>query len=146
LLESERQAGERLVRETEHFLAYCPFASRFPYEISIAPKQHASRFESLSLAQLGELAQTLRFVLIALEACIANPAYNYAICNAPFDTGCHPYYHWHIEVFPRLTNLAGFELATGCYINPVSPESAARRLRSVSVNGEEQGNYFDQKN
>ncbi len=130
LTEREMQSNRQILH-TDNFAAYCPFAGCFPYGFRIVPRIHQSRFQDVPFPQLGELAQLLRDLLIALESTIENPAYNLLIQNSPFDTDREEYYHWHVEVFPRLTNLAGFECATGCYINPVSPDKAASDLREL---------------
>src|SRR5262249_34182817 len=75
----------------------------------------------------------LHQVLNKLELGLDSPAYNYIIHTAPFDHGELPHYHWHIEVIPRLTKVAGFEWGSGFYINPVPPENAAAFLRDVDV-------------
>jgi UDPglucose--hexose-1-phosphate uridylyltransferase len=74
-----------------------------------------------------------------LELALDRPAYNYIIHTAPFDHGELPHYHWHIEVIPRLTKVAGFEWGSGFYINPVPPENAACFLREVDVAGYDPG-------
>jgi UDPglucose--hexose-1-phosphate uridylyltransferase len=121
--------GQRLTAQSEHFLAFCPFASRFAYEMWVVPRQHAPIFEETAAELLPELAQLLRAVLVKLEATVKSSAYNYIIHTAPFDTAGTNHYHWHIEILPRLSTLAGFELGTGCFINTVSPEHAAAALR-----------------
>jgi UDPglucose--hexose-1-phosphate uridylyltransferase len=123
--------GHSLVLRSEHFLAFCPFASRFAYEMWVAPREHLPRFEETSPEILPELAQLLRAVLVKLEATVKSSAYNYIIHTAPFDTPGTNHYHWHIEILPRLSHLAGFELGTGCFINTVSPERAAAALRDA---------------
>ena len=76
-------------------------------------------------AGVDDLGQVLHQVLNKLELALDSPAYNYIIHTAPFDHGELPHYHWHIEVIPRLTKVAGFEWGSGFYINPVPPENAA---------------------
>ena len=112
------------------FLAVCPYASRMPYELWVLPREHHSHFEHQTPDQLAELAEFLRRVIGQLESRHAHLAYNYFFHTAPFDTSRLRHYHWHIEVFPRLTKTAGFEWGTGYYINPVPPEQAAAILRS----------------
>jgi UDPglucose--hexose-1-phosphate uridylyltransferase len=132
--------GRRLVYENNEFVALEPFASRFPFETWIYPLQHSSEFHRISDEGLAQLADTLKVTLGALEQALSNPAYNLVLHSAP----CQPekqyhtrraqvndYYHWHIEIIPRVTKVAGFEYGTGFYINPVLPENAAQRLRDV---------------
>jgi UDPglucose--hexose-1-phosphate uridylyltransferase len=129
LVHAELEAGTRVVSQSENFVAYCPFASRFPFQVLISPKCHAAHFQSTSSTLLGEVAGLLRNVVIRLEELLNFPSYNYMIHTAPFDCCDDRYYHWHIEVFPRLNHLAGFEFGTDYYINPVAPEDAAAQLK-----------------
>ncbi len=130
LCDAQRTAAERVVAETEHLIAFCPYASRFAYETWILPKEHQPRFEDFS--GTAECSWLVGDVVRRLETFLNRPAYNYLIDTAPFDSSPGDYYHWHIELFPRLTKCAGFEWASGCYINPVRPESAASRLAGVA--------------
>ena len=99
------------------------------------PKTHSSHFENILKPGVDDLGQVLHQVVSKLELALDSPAYNYIIHTAPFDHGELPHYHWHIEVIPRLTKVAGFEWGSGFYINPVPPENAARFLREVDVAG-----------
>ena len=132
MIAAEQSQRERIVVELDDFVAFCPFASRFPLETWILPKTHGSHFEEVPQASLAQLAQITRRVIGKIESAIERPAYNYIIHTAPFDTHSLAHYHWHIEVIPRVTNIAGFEWGTGFYINPVSPEEArAKCLRQA---------------
>jgi UDPglucose--hexose-1-phosphate uridylyltransferase len=133
MIQQERTAGSRVVLETPGYLVLCPFASRFPFETWILPKQHASHFENISRSGIDELGGVLRTVLRKLELALDDPPYNYVIHTAPFDCPDLPHYLWHIELFPRLTRVAGFEWGSGFYINPVPPEQAAAFLREVDL-------------
>ena len=128
-LESELAVEIRVVARTEHFVAICPFASRVPFEVRILPFAHSPYFEVTSPDQLTELARLVREVSRRIEIATNRGAYNLIIHTAPFDTACYDYYHWHIEILPRLTRSAGFEWGSGCHINPLAPEEAAARLR-----------------
>jgi UDPglucose--hexose-1-phosphate uridylyltransferase len=128
------QAGDdeqTVVAATKNFVAFCPVASRFAYEMWIAPRQHTAHFDSTTAESLRELGSLMRSVLVKLEAIVKLPVYNYIVQTAPFDTSGSDHYHWHIEILPRTTSLAGFELGTGCYINTVSSERAATALREA---------------
>ncbi|MBM3998048.1 MAG: galactose-1-phosphate uridylyltransferase [Planctomycetes bacterium] len=129
-LDDERRDGARVVAETRHFAAVCPFASRVPYEVRIAPLEPMPYYEAIPAGWLGELASLLRDVVRRIERASARAAYNLIIHTAPFDAGPHDHFHWHIEILPRLTRAAGFEWGTGCFINPLLPETAASRLRA----------------
>ena len=133
MVEQELSAGTRVVLEGENFVAFEPFASRFPFETWLLPKKHASHFENLQKLGISELAADLKNILARLEKALDYPPYNYIVHTSPFDVGDIEYYHWHIEIIPRLTRVAGFEWGTGFYINPVPPEDAAKYLRSVEL-------------
>ena len=90
------------------------------------PRQHAARFEDADDDLLAELAACLVTLVSRLEAVAGRPAYNLLLHTVPAGRGD---FHWHFEMLPRLTGVAGFEWGTGVYINPVPPEEAARRLR-----------------
>ncbi len=127
----ERTSGQRLVLETSQFLVFCPFASRFPFEICILPKAQRSHFEKASRHEIDELGDVLKRTLLKLEIGLEDPSYNYIIHSAPFNTPELPHYRWHLEIFPRLSGVAGFEWGSGFYINPVPPEDAAKFLRET---------------
>ena len=114
-------------------MVLCPFASRFPFEICILPKQHASHFENISRPAIEDLGAVLKTVLRKLEFALDDPPYNFVIHTAPFDRQELPHFVWHMEIFPRLTRVAGFEWGSGFYINPVPPENAAKFLRDTPV-------------
>ncbi len=120
-----------VVAHSPHFIAFCPHAARFPYETWVLPLRHEAHYDRLDPETLPELASLFRGVLVKLERILQVPAYNYILHTAPFDTARADHYHWHIEILPRITTLGGFELGTGCYINPLSPEHAAEELRGA---------------
>ena len=130
VIAQERADRQRFVAESQRFTAVCPYASRMPYEMWVLPRRHASHFECQEDDALAELADFLRQLVRKLESLHGQLAYNYFIHTAPFDTSPLRHYHWHIEIFPRLTTTAGFEWGAGYYINPVPPEQAAAILRS----------------
>ena len=132
MLEEELAEGTRIVAESQHFVAFCPYASQFPYETWILPREHSSRFENARAGELAEFAVLLRGIIGRVESLLADPAFNYLIHTAPFDTPSDSHYHWHLEIFPRLTKTAGFEWGAGDYINTVAPEDAAATLRSAA--------------
>jgi UDPglucose--hexose-1-phosphate uridylyltransferase len=133
MIAQESTPPRRMVLETPHFAAFCPFASRFPYETWIVPKRHESHYEEIAAVELSEFAAILKATLERIERTLSRPAYNYLLHTAPFDSPFLPHYHWHLEIIPRLTRVAGFEWGTGFYINPVVPELAAAQLRKGSL-------------
>lgn len=130
----------RVVSENENFLVICPFAPRFPFETWILPKKHSPHFEHASKQEYLDLSRSLRETVIRLNRSLNDPPFNYLIHSFPFnDTPSsseeteNDHYHWHIEIMPKLTQMAGFEWGSGFYINPVTPEEAALSLREVAL-------------
>jgi UDPglucose--hexose-1-phosphate uridylyltransferase len=132
ILRQEISAGVRLVAENDLFAALSPFAPRFPFELWLIPKAHQSAFEESSKPELEQLAVLLKDMLNRLDLVLDRPAYNYVIHTSPVPEHLNDYYHWHLEIMPKLTNLAGFEWGTGFHINPTPPEEAARFLKEVT--------------
>ena len=139
-LESERQSGDRIVETTGHFVALCPFVSRFAGEMEIYPKYHESGFDKLETGLLDELAELLHRTVLRLEKAVfwmKDPlAYNIVLNTEPLRferdgerVDFSSTFHWHFSILPSLARAAGFEWGTGLHINPVSPEQAARRMR-----------------
>ena len=119
--------GARIVDSTDNFCIVCPFASRFPFQVWIIPRNEKFNFVSCDEAVRNELASHCRNIVTKYEATLDTPAYNLLFHANPFGAvnGQMNYF----ELFPRLTIAAGFELGTDIWVNPVTPESAARRLR-----------------
>ena len=134
LLASEQAAGHRIVTVTEHFVCFCPFASRFAGETWIVPRQPGISWNTLPGSMLLELGGLIRQVTVAIEDEFQQAALNFMLQTAPFDTNSTAHYHWRLEITPRTSMVAGCELASGVFINTLPPEVAAERLRSqVSV-------------
>jgi UDPglucose--hexose-1-phosphate uridylyltransferase len=133
IIEHELADARRVVLDTPDFLVVCPFASRFPFETWIIPRRHRSHFETVPREEMDELGAVLQQTLRRLELALDDPPYNYVIHTAPFNTDNLPHYSWHLEIYPRITGIAGFEWGSGFYINTVAPEQAARFLRDVNV-------------
>ena len=140
LIKQELAQKDRLILEIDGFIAVVPFASRFPFEVWILPKKHSCDFISLSADERKDLSKILKQVLLKLKVGLNDPPYNYIIHTAPFRRQKMGYwktinddFHWHIEITPRLTRMAGFEWGTGFYICPVTPEAAAKFLKEVTI-------------
>jgi UDPglucose--hexose-1-phosphate uridylyltransferase len=134
-IREEQRFGERVVMENDHFLSFCPFASRFPFEVKIVPKRHRTDFAAIDSGEGHSLAEILRTTIRKLNESLSTPQYNWVVHTAPSKVSAHDSwedYHWHIEIIPRLTKIAGFEWGTGFYINPTPPEAAAAYLREVA--------------
>lgn len=135
MVAQELADGRRLVHDGGGFVAFAPFASRFPGEVWIAPREHAPDFTALQAAGQRELAATLLAVLRGLAAAFNAPPYNLVVHTAPHGEAGGEHFHWHFEISPRLSITAGFELGTGYYINPLPPETAAAWLRDGKTVG-----------
>ena len=132
IIKKERERQDRVVAESDAFVVLCPFASRFPYETWIMPKRHSPFFQSLGDNELRQLASALLQILKRLAA-VADAPVNYVLHSGPLRKAKSERYHWHLETLPRISKIAGFELASGYYINTVTPEEAARALRQVEI-------------
>jgi len=135
MVQQELEDKERIVCENTAFIAFAPFVSRFPFECWLLPKDHAADFRELDGNKLLQLAQLVREVLARIKKTLKDPSYNLILHTAPVEN-VHLYsglYHWHIEIMPRLTQVMGFEWGTGFYINPTSPEDAARYLKEAEI-------------
>lgn len=133
IIRQELNWSNRVVAENDQFLALEPFAPRFPFETWILPRNHTNSYLDITNSQIEYLAQMVKNVLAKLRVALADPPYNYVLHTDALDNKARDYFHWHIEVIPKLTKVAGFEWGTGFYINPVAPEDAAQYLRELSV-------------
>ncbi len=133
IVRQEVEENSRLILETDHLLAISPYAPRFPFETWIVPRKHHSHFEDAEIGTIQSLGSTLRAVLRKMEKVLERPAFNLMVHSAPIQDTSTNYYHWHIEIIPKLTRVAGFEWGTGFYINPTPPEEATRYLRDARV-------------
>jgi len=133
IIRQESQSGTRLVTETDRFMVVEPYAARFPFETWIISKRHSSHFEESDAPHLQNLAWVLRTTLRKLDKTLERPPYNFVIHTAPVQEPAMAHYHWHIEIMPKLTKVAGFEWGTGFYINPTPPEESAQFLREAGL-------------
>lgn len=133
MMQQEMKDGRRVVLQSEHFLVLTPYASRFPFELCVIPKAHASHFETVSTTLVQDLASILKCTLRKVDQALEKPAYNFLIHTAPLREAPIEHFHWHLEFIPRLTRVAGFEWGSGFYINPTPPEEAAHFLREARV-------------
>ena len=142
IVNQELEAGKRILRDDGNFVVISPFASRFPFECWIIPKVHSCAFEAVTDEGLHYLADTMKDILTRLKDSLNDPPYNFILHTCP-NTEAEPKrstswqsvkydYHWHFEIMPRLTRVAGFEWGSGFYINPMPPEEAVRLLRGGS--------------
>ncbi len=125
---------ERIILENEDFVSFVPYAARFAFETWVMPKKHSAKFENCSPEELKSLSDIMGKTQTAIANCLKNPPYNLVLHTSPnmnnkFLENIQDYFHWHFEIIPRITSIAGFEWGTGFYINPISPEKSAEMLR-----------------
>lgn len=133
IIRQESESGIRVIADTPAFMALAPFAPRFPFEIWIMPRVHQSAFEDSQKQEFEQLAVILKDMLTRLDKVLDYPAYNYIIHTSPIPESPNEHYHWHLEIMPKLTKIAGFEWGTGFHINPTPPEESAKFLREAVV-------------
>ena len=131
IVRQDSQDGRRVIAENADMVALAPYAPRFPFETWILPKRHQALYEDTPRHEYASLARLLGDVLRRMNRSLRFPPYNLLIHSAPLSEPAGDFYHWHVEIIPKLTKVAGFEWATGFYLNPTSPEEAAQVLRDV---------------
>jgi UDPglucose--hexose-1-phosphate uridylyltransferase len=134
IIAQEQDDNVRVIYENARFIALSPYASRFPFETWILPKRHEPHFVfSSDDDNYHDAADALSMILKKHDKVLNAPPYNFMIHTTPLGNGDMPYYHWHIEIIPRLTKMAGFEWGTGFYINPTPPEEATTYLKEADI-------------
>ena len=129
MIDEELGSGKRIVMDTDRFVVLHPFASRSPFETWIVPKEHNASFGSISMEDSKTFARVLKSTLFKIHSALNDPDYNYVIHTAPVKDEGEDYYHWHLQIIPRLTTTAGFEMGSGMSINVSFPEETAAFLR-----------------
>ena len=132
MVEQELNEEERLVAVNRSFIAFAPYASRHPFETWIVPIERKAHFVDVDDSELRDLAAIFTEALLRLDLCLNDPPYNFMLLTTELSVR----FHWHIEITPRLSVTAGFELGSGVHINTVAPEYAAARLRTVNLPNE----------
>ncbi|MEM7033084.1 MAG: galactose-1-phosphate uridylyltransferase [Chloroflexota bacterium] len=135
MIASEMQNPERIISVNDHFVASIPYAASTPFNIWIVPHKHTVSFLYTTPEERIGLASVLQDVLHRLYIALNDPDYNLIIRSAPVSELGNDYLHWHLEIIPRLSQAAGFELGSGMHINPSFPEECASFLRDLRVNG-----------
>ncbi len=131
MIEWERENKKRVIFENEDYLAFCPFASRAAFEVWVLPKKHKPYFERTGVKEKIKTAEALQAAISKICKALNNPAYNFYIHTSPSEGKDYPHYHWHIEILPRTSVWAGFELSTGIEISTIEPEAAAEYLKNI---------------
>jgi UDPglucose--hexose-1-phosphate uridylyltransferase len=134
-LDLERGSGERIVLESQAFVTVAPFASGNPYQLQIVPRRHCASFLEVEAGEIDDLAAHLTRVLSALRRQLGDPHYNLIVSSPPLDLLHRSAAHWFIEILPRITTPAGFELGSRIVVNVQTPERAAAELRAQVGDG-----------
>ncbi|NOZ24829.1 MAG: HIT domain-containing protein [Nitrospirae bacterium] len=139
IMREEERLKDRVVLESPHFVVFCPYAARFPFEFWILPRRHNCSFRDVTGEEMAGLAETLTVMFKKLRRLLKNPPYNYVLHTAPSRIPRRNHwhtlgedFHWHIEVMPRIRSIGSFELGSGMYTLTTSPEDAAKYLKEVS--------------
>ena len=128
--------GQYIIERGEKFIAIKPFASRYEWEVHILPLQHQSDYLHITDDDLADLARVMRRTMARLDAVLGGVQYNYFLHSLPHQEHANKHdasYHWHLEICPRTSIPNGFELGSGLFINTVSPEDAAMKLRHAEI-------------
>lgn len=133
IIRQEKQEKIRIVCENDAFIAFCPFASRFPFQVWIIGRQHSPYFCHMSEMQKDKLSQILKEVLSRMKTVLHDPSYNFIFHSSPIGVREAESFHWYVEIMPKLTRVAGFEWGSGFYIIPTPPEDAAKYLRETTL-------------
>jgi UDPglucose--hexose-1-phosphate uridylyltransferase len=133
IIRQEQESRVRVVSENADFIAVSPYAPRFAFETWLLPKRHGAHFEEAARHEYESLARMLKDTLQRMNRALLSPSFNLVVHSAPFQEGLAELYHWHLEIMPHLTKVAGFEWGSGFYINPTAPEEAAQVLRDAAV-------------
>ena len=134
LVRAELKAKERIIWRDDSLVAFCPFSSHLPLLVRITTLEHQPCYENLTDSVIESVSRLVRRVVSWIEKLRPGTAYNFCLhtrppgCSDPSDA-----YHWGIEIFPRITQFAGFELSSHCMINPILPEDAATNLRNCAL-------------
>jgi UDPglucose--hexose-1-phosphate uridylyltransferase len=133
IVRQELTDKERVVSDYGDFISFEPYASRFPFETWIMPKHHVSHLVDFPDEEYLYLAEALKDTLNRLRVALNNPPFNFLLHTAPIGNDYDDLFHWHIEIIPKLTRVAGFEWGSGFYINPTLPEDAAAFMREIDA-------------
>lgn len=129
IIRQERQSDGRVILEGEGFVAMAPFAPRFPFETWVLPTRHRSAYDEIGPEEVRALGGIVQGLLQRMNRVLTDPPFNFMLHTAPLREPFLDHYHWHLEIIPKLTRVAGFEWGSGFFINPTPPEEAARYLR-----------------
>jgi UDPglucose--hexose-1-phosphate uridylyltransferase len=126
-IRASESRSDRKIWDTGNFTVFAPWASIYPFEFWVVPKRHTATILESSQDEIKDLAVTIRLSFGALAGVLSDPPYN-SIFHLSSSNRAGSDFHWHLEVYPKLSIHAGFELGTGMYINTLKPEAAAEEL------------------
>ena len=129
VLNQEIARTSRIVAADDEVVVVTPFASRVPFETWVLPRNHQASFDEASEATLASIGARLHDAMRRLHVALVSPAHTVLLHTAPVGEGGQ-FYHWHIEILPRLTAVSGLAVG-GMWINPMAPEKAAEALRGL---------------
>ncbi len=132
IVAQELEDGKRVVEENEGMVAIEPFSSRFPFEVWIIPKKHSPNFGDVNDKEVKQLAEIYQSILRKMDVALEEPCFNMILHTKPYIEEGSPYYHWHVQIIPQITRIAGFEWGSGIFVNTVPPEEAAEFLRKAT--------------
>ncbi|HXX64199.1 MAG TPA: galactose-1-phosphate uridylyltransferase [Bacteroidota bacterium] len=124
---------QRIIQESDSFVAFIPYAALSPFHLWIFPKRHESSFDEISDDETADLAVMLQAILAKIHYGLNDPDYNFSIRSIPAHEGHREYFHWYVTIIPRIARTAGFEIGSGMYINVALPEESAEFLRNVKL-------------
>jgi UDPglucose--hexose-1-phosphate uridylyltransferase len=133
ILNKELEVGSRIADENHTFVAFHPFAPRQPFETWIVPKNIKASFGSIDDEEARQFARILQRALYRLYVGLNDPDFNFVIHTAPVRDENRSYYAWYMQVLPRMSTPAGFEIGSGMTINTTFPEETAAFMRNIEV-------------
>ena len=138
IVEQESHFARRIILQHDRYSALIPYAARSPFETWVLPRKHQASFLETDAPERAALADILEELLRMIARALGDPPYNYYLHTAPLRSAPLPYYHWHMELHPRISIAAGFEMGSGVFINETAPEEAARFIREKGNTDHEQ--------
>jgi len=124
----------RIVAQSDHFVAFIPYAALTPFHLWIYPLRHTASFSEITETEMTDLSRMLRKVLRKIYYGLDNPDFNISVRTPPREARGMRYYHWYVSIIPRVTRIAGFEIGSGMFINVALPEKSAEYLRKAQEN------------
>lgn len=133
IVRQEIEENSRIIHQDHLFLIFCPFASRFPFEMEIIPRSHQPFFENINNDHVHGFANVLQIAVKKIHALFPDMPYNFILHSSPCTDSYRDFFHWHLEIVPKPVKISGFEWGSGFYINPVAPEDAAKKMRETTI-------------